>query len=92
MRTDGSRQPQTYRGRVLSVNIERQFSIEQFEASEIDPEQFGHAAHVYLAWLYINQYGADTALTRFDAALRRLTDRLGVPQKYNATITGFLLK
>lgn len=75
----------------MTIDIERQFSIEQFEAGEIDPAEFGHAAHVYVAWLYVNRYGAEIALPRFDAALRRLTERLGVPEKYNATITGFLL-
>lgn len=75
----------------MSNDIERQFSIEQFEDGEIDAEQFNHAAHVYVAWLYVNQFGANDALPRFGAALRRLTERLGVPEKYHATITGFLL-
>lgn len=75
----------------MTIDIERRFSIEQFEAGEIDAEQFNHLAHVYVAWLYVNRFGPDTALPRFDAALRRLTERLGVPEKYHATITGFLL-
>ena len=75
----------------MNLDIEKHFSIEQFEAGQIDPELFSHAAHVYVAWLYINRFGADAALPRYDAALRRLTERLGVPEKYNATITGFLL-
>ena len=75
----------------MTSDIERQFSIHQFEAGKIDPARFGHAAHVYVAWLYVNRYGAETALPRFEAALRRLTEALGVPEKFNATITGFLL-
>ena len=75
----------------MTTAIEQQFSIEQFEAGEIDAEQFSHAAHAYVAWLYVNQYGETAALPRFDAALRRLTESLGVPEKYHATITGFLL-
>ena len=75
----------------MNIDLEQQFSIEKFEAGQIDPEHFGHAAHVYVAWLYVNRYGADAALPRFDSALRRLTERLGVPDKYHATITGFLL-
>ena len=75
----------------MTIDIENQFSIEQFESGEIDAEHFGHAAHVYVAWLYVNQFGLEAALPQFDAALRRLTESLGVPEKYHATITGFLL-
>ena len=75
----------------MNFKLEQQFSIEKFEAGQIDPEHFDHAAHVYVAWLYVNRYGADAGLPRFDRALRRLTERLGVPDKYHATITGFLL-
>lgn len=73
------------------MDIEEQFSIARFEAGEINAEHFGHAAHVYMAWLYVRQYGAEDALPRFDTALRRLTETLSVPEKYHATITGFLL-
>lgn len=75
----------------MNIDLEQRFSIEQFEVGRINPEHFDHAAHVYVAWLYINRFGADAALPRFDRALRRLTERLGVPDKYHATITGFLL-
>ena len=76
----------------MTFDIEKQFSIEQFESGEIDAAGFGHAAHVYVAWLYVKQTGPEAALPRFDAALRRLTERLGRPEKYHATITGFLLR
>ena len=75
----------------MTFDIERRFTIERFEAGHIDPEQFSHKAHVYVAWLYVTTYEIDTALRKFDSALRRLTAGLGMPEKYHATITGFLV-
>jgi hypothetical protein len=66
-------------------------TIADFEAGNIDPEQFNHQGHLYVAWLYIRQYGTLDAITRFDAALRRLTQQCGIPGKYHATMTWFFL-
>ena len=67
------------------------FPIEAFERGEIDPEAFDHEAHVYMAWLYLERFALPAGLEKFDVALRRLTERLGVPGKYHATITWFFL-
>ena len=67
------------------------FTVEAFEFGNVDPEAFDHEAHVYVAWLYLEQFPPSAALAKFDAALRRLTARLGIPGKYNATITWFFL-
>jgi hypothetical protein len=67
------------------------FSVDAFERGVIDPESFDHEAHVYVAWLYLERYPLPAALEKFDAALRRLTVKLGVPGKYHATITWFFL-
>ena len=66
-------------------------TIEQFESGSIDPEIFDHEAHVYVGWLYVQQYDLADAMARFDSALRRLTRKLGVPGKYHATITWIFL-
>ncbi|MBT8086718.1 MAG: hypothetical protein KJO46_01730 [Gammaproteobacteria bacterium] len=66
-------------------------TIEQFESGELTAGQFDHGAHVYIAWLYVDRYDLATAIGRFDAALRRLTNHLGVPEKYHATITWLFL-
>ncbi len=66
-------------------------TIADFEASRIDAEAFDHEAHVYMAWLYLQAFELVDAIARFDAALRRLTRQLGVPQKYHATITWLFL-
>jgi len=69
----------------------RDFSVEAFERGRIDPDAFDHEAHVFLAWLYLEQFPLPEALERFDTALRRLTLQLGIPGKYHATITWFFL-
>ena len=66
-------------------------TIANFEAGNIDAERFDHQGHIYVAWLYVRRYGTVVAITRFDAALRRLTQQLRVPGKYHATITWFFV-
>jgi len=67
------------------------FNVDAFERAEIDPANFDHEAHVYVAWLYLEQFPQPEALEKFDAALKRLTVKLGVPGKYHVTITWFFL-
>ena len=62
-------------------------TIARFEASEIDPDRFDHEAHVHVGWLYVMAYPPKEAFTRFDAALRRLTEKIGANGKYSAVIT-----
>ena len=62
-----------------------------FEAAAVDPDAFDHAAHVYVAWLYLRRMSLHDAIGRYTRALRQLTDRLGVRDKYHETITWFFL-
>jgi hypothetical protein len=66
-------------------------SIRAFEAAAIDADAFDHESHVYLAWLYVQEFDLAHAIARFDAALRRLTAKLGATGKYHATITWLFL-
>ena len=66
-------------------------SIDAFEAGNVDPDQFGHDAHVYVAWLYLQDYELNDAIARFCAALKRLTRQLGIESKYHETITWFFM-
>ena len=75
----------------MNTSIEDVFSIEQFEANDVDPACFDHEAHIYVAWLYVKAFPRDEAISRFDAALKRLTVKIGAPQKYNAMITWLFL-
>ena len=71
--------------------LEQIFTIERFECGDIDAERFDHEAHVYLAWLFVREFDLSTAVCRFERGLRRLTAKLGVPDKYHATITWFFM-
>ena len=75
------------------MNTERhaEYTIERFEAGEIDPARFNHEAHIYVGWLYMTTYDRADAIARFDAALRRLTEKIGAADKYNAMITWLFL-
>jgi len=70
---------------------ESALTIQQFESGQVDPDLFDHEAHVYMGWLYVREFELADAILRFDAALKRLTTRLGVPGKYHATITWLFL-
>lgn len=75
----------------MTTVCEQQITIEQFETGEVEAELFDHEAHVYVAWLYVQEFELLDAIGRFDSALKRLTARLGVPGKYHATITWLFL-
>ena len=62
-------------------------SIEALEAGRIEAGAFDHEGHIYLAWLYLDQFPLADAISRFTDALKRLTIRLGVPDKYHETIS-----
>lgn len=75
----------------MSGDLQQTYSIERFENAQIDPELFDHEAHVYVGWLYVREFGLAGAIDRFDRALKRLTKKIGVPDKYHATITWLYL-
>jgi len=66
-------------------------TIDALEAGTIDVAAFDHEAHVYLAWLYLQQFPLHEAIARFTDALRRLTALLGIPGKYHETISWFFM-
>lgn len=57
------------------------------EACELDAADFGHRAHVALAWHDLSTGPILTAIGRFAATLRRFAAHHGVPEKYHETIT-----
>jgi hypothetical protein len=66
-------------------------TVAALESGNIDAEAFDHEAHVYAAWLFLDAYPAEVASERFAAALKRLTEKLGVPGKYHDTVTRFYM-
>ena len=64
----------------------------RFLDTTLGTDQFHHADHVRMAWLFVTDYGMPAALDRFPAALRRFADAKGATSLYHATITwAFLL-
>lgn len=59
-----------------------------FEAGTVASAEFGHVAHVRVAWVYLHEAGSpDEALARMRAAIRRFAAAAGASQKYHETIT-----
>ena len=71
--------------------LQDEYSIERFENGDVDPARFDHEAHIYVGWLYVTSYERAEAIASFDAALRRLTRKIGAEKKYNAIITWLFL-
>ncbi len=66
-------------------------SIAKFEALDVKPEEFDHASHLFVAWSYVQEFDLLESIDRYRSVLRRLTQKLGVPDKYHETITWFYL-
>jgi hypothetical protein len=58
-----------------------------FEASSVKPEEFGHRAHVRVAWAYLQELPAVEALAKVSDGLKRLTRAFGKESMYHETVT-----
>ena len=61
--------------------------VRRFENSTLSGDEFTHAHHVRVAWLYLERHGRDEALERMADGLRRLVARLGKADKFDYTLT-----
>jgi hypothetical protein len=61
--------------------------VQAFETATIDPSQFRHREHLYVAWCYLREWPVEEALARYVRHLRQLACALGVPRKFHATMT-----
>ena len=61
--------------------------VRTFEEMTVDPAQFRHRQHLYVAWCYLRELPLEDALARYVRHLKRLTIALGVPDKFHATMT-----
>ena len=66
-------------------------TLDSFASGNIDADKFDHAAHIYVAWLSLEKWPLPEAIAYFTNALRRLTLKLGLPDKYHETITWFFM-
>ena len=61
--------------------------VAAMEACTIPGQDFHHADHIRLAWLYLRDQAFTDAAVRFTTTLRNFAAANGVPEKYHETIT-----
>lgn len=66
-------------------------TLRQFETISIEPGQFDHEAHVYIAWRYLREYELLDAIRLYREGLQKIVRTLGAESKYHETITWFYL-
>lgn len=68
-------------------NEDRQFRL-AFEACTIAPSEFNHQAHVRLAYVYLTEGDADSAIQKMRGALLNFLQHNGIPRsKFHETLT-----
>ncbi len=75
----------------IAATCSESIRIEDFERADVDPEQFNHEAHIFVAWSYLQKHELPESIARFCKALRKLTKKLGVESKYHETISWFFM-
>jgi hypothetical protein len=66
--------------------------LERFVDTSLPAEEFHHAQHVQVAWMFVRQYGMPQALGEFTTAIKRFAAAKGANGLYHETITwAFLL-
>jgi len=61
--------------------------VQAFERGSIDPQNFHHREHLYVAWCYLRSLPLEDALARYVHHLRRLVAAHGASHKFHATMT-----
>jgi len=57
------------------------------ESCTLPEEQFRHCDHIRLAWIYLREYGRESAAERIAASIRRYAAYHDKPDRYHHTIT-----
>jgi len=71
----------------LLSSDDRQFCAD-FCAGRVPPDDFDHRAHVRLAYIYLAEHGAETALALMRSALLAFIQHHKIPEaKYHETLT-----
>ena len=66
---------------------ESEVLLNRFESLEIAPQDFHHKEHVYVAFSMLEKYDFVTACAKYASTIRAMAESVGVPEKFNATIT-----
>lgn len=66
--------------------------LQQFEKLTLDSKHFNHIGHIRLAWLYICQYGLESAMEKTFVGIPAYAGNLGASDKFHATITDAIVR
>ena len=69
------------------MTVDERAALEAFRAGTLPTSAFHHADHVRMAWVYVREYGLESAARQFVDDLKRFAVAKGVPGLYHATIT-----
>ena len=58
-----------------------------FTSTELPADQFHHAQHVRVAWMFVRDHGMPAALGEFTGAIKRFAEAKGAHGLYHETIT-----
>jgi hypothetical protein len=61
--------------------------LEDFVSTALPADQFHHAQHVRVAWLFVRTHGMPAALGEFTTAIKRFAEAKGAHGLYHETIT-----
>lgn len=61
--------------------------LQRFESSQLDAAEFDHAQHVRAAYEMLTTYPFLEAVTRYTRAIQAMALSVGVPEKFNLTVT-----
>ncbi|AEM72062.1 hypothetical protein Murru_3041 [Allomuricauda ruestringensis DSM 13258] len=61
--------------------------VHAFENGSFPPSQFNHAAHIKLAWIYLNQFDEETAISKTCKAIQNFDKLHGDGTKFHTTLT-----
>jgi len=61
--------------------------VEEFESCRLPTENFHHADHIRLAWIYLGRMTEPAAALRIEQSIRRYAAHNNIPHLYHQTIT-----
>lgn len=74
--------------KLLKANkMENADFIQAFETEKFPAEKFNHTAHIKLAWIYLDQFGEETAIAKTCEAIKNFDQLHGDGTKYHITLT-----
>ena len=69
------------------MTADERTALDAFRAGTLSTDAFHHADHVRMAWVYVREYGLESATRQFVDDLKRFAVAKGVPGLYHAMIT-----